>query len=146
MSHIWVSFPRLGIWCSNFPFFDIINSNGVIGIMTFKLLRKICWIDNSLWTLGEKIENFLKNLKIWINFSNFKFFNKSSKKVKNLTNLFKFSENFQLFFQGAQWIIYQTYFRNDLKVIIPITPLLFITSKKGKSEHQIPVLRKLSHI
>ena len=37
---IWDSFPRTGIWCSDFPFFDVINSNGVIGIITFKLLRK----------------------------------------------------------------------------------------------------------
>ena len=43
---IWDSFPRTEIWCSDFPFFDDMNSNGVIRIMTFKSLRKICWIDN----------------------------------------------------------------------------------------------------
>ena len=47
-----------------FPFFDSINSNGVIRIMIFKSLRKIHWIDNSFWTLEKKFENILKNLKI----------------------------------------------------------------------------------
>ena len=57
-------FSQDGNLVHQFPFFDGINSNGVIRIMTFKSLQKICWIDNSLCTLEKKFENILKNLKI----------------------------------------------------------------------------------
>ena len=77
--------------------------NGVIRIMIFKSLRKIHWIDNSLCTLEKKFENILKDLKIWINFSNlsnYQIFQKMSK-FEKFIQIFNFSEYLQPFFPGC---------------------------------------------
>ena len=87
----------------------LINSNGVIRIMTFKLLWKICWIDNSFCTLGKKL-NFC--LKIFFLF-------------ENLKHLFKFFKRISNFFSWVyNEISIQHIFHNNLKVIILITLLL----------------------
>ena len=119
--------------------------NGVIRIMIFKSLRKIHWIDNSLCTLEKKFENILKDLKIWINFSNlsnYQIFQKMSK-FEKFIQIFKFFRIFSNFFSRVQnELSIQCIFRNDLKIIILITPLLFILSKKGNcgtNYHQVPL-------
>ena len=71
------------------------NSTPVCIIWVQIKFRKIGWIDNYLCTIEKKFQIFLKNMKIWINFSNFQIF-------RNLKNLFKFSnlsEKFDFFFQ-----------------------------------------------
>ena len=63
-----VQFSQDGNLVHQFPFFDGINSDGVIRIMTLKSLRKKSWIDNSLCTLEKKFENNLKNLNKFVKF------------------------------------------------------------------------------
>ena len=50
------------------------NSTPVSIILVQIKFRKIGWIDNYLCIIENKFQIFLKNLKIWINFSNFQFF------------------------------------------------------------------------
>ena len=57
-----------------------------------------------------------------------------------------FQNIFKLFFQGAQLIIYPTYFSKRLKTHYSDHTVAVYNIKKGQSEHQIPVLGKLSHM